>query len=588
MENTAFVSGIFTVLEHIPLGVCDVGEWQLHYANAAMQHLLKIDANMPSQELNVWLSQGSLVSCSDMAINERQEHVLFRRKDEKLFIVSWWPITGEGGDGKRCISIMELPAGYSITQLSEQSWLELDNILEYIHDGIWIIDGNGITRRVNKALERIAGIRADEVVGLPVTVPMKKGRFKTCVSLQALKTRQTVTLFDDYANGKRCLNTSTPIFDAAGNILSVIAVIRDMTELEELQRRLSRLEVEAMAYKLRARGLDKDTEGGLMGQSLLLEKARQDIVRAANADTVTLILGETGTGKSMAAKLIHEMSSRAEKPFIALNCGAISPSLMEAEIFGYESGAFTGASRGGKPGMLELANGGTLLLDEIGELSLPMQVKLLHVLDEQPFYRVGGTHPIKLNARLIAATNRPLEKMVARGEFREDLFYRLRVLNVIMPSLRERREDILLLAWHFLHEASEISGRELVLDPRTEKFFLSYRWPGNVRELKSVIQSLATLNHTGIILPTDLPAYMHNEVDKVPSLPSLSSGQSMPEAMSALEKKLLSEALAETGSTYKAARRLGISQSSVVRKARKYGICTAMLLGLAGPTKAEG
>ncbi len=282
---------------------------------------------------------------------------------------------------------------------------------------------------------------------------------------------------------------------------------------------------------------------------------------------MTLILGETGTGKSMAAKIIHDMSARAEKPFVVVNCGAMPPALMESELFGYEGGAFTGAARGGKPGMLELASGGTLLLDEIGELSLAMQVKLLHVLDGQSFYRVGGTRPITVDTRVVAATNKDLAAMVEKGSF-----YRLRVLHVSMPPLRERKNDILLLAWHFLRKLSEESGAEKHLDPRTEQLFLAYGWPGNVRELQSVIQSLVTLTEADNITPDDLPSYMREATDG-PRAPR--PEQSLTQAVEALEKSMLETALAEAGSTYKAARRLGISQSSVVRKAKKYGIPAA-------------
>lgn len=315
-----------------------------------------------------------------------------------------------------------------------------------------------------------------------------------------------MTLFDDYANGKRCLNTSTPVFDENGKVWRVIAVIRDITELENLQKKLSNLEVEAMAYKLRAQGLESEANSGLMGQSLLLHRVRQDIVKAAHSDAVTLILGETGTGKSLAAKIIHDMSHRAEKPFVVVNCGAMPAALMESELFGYEGGAFTGASKGGKPGMLELASGGTLLLDEIGELSLPMQAKLLHVLDGQPFY--GWRHP---RHRRGHQGDRGHQQAFGQNggrpaSSREDLFYRLRVLNVDMPPLRERKDDILMLAWHFLRKISEGTGTDKRLDPRTEQLFLAYNWPGNVRELQSVIQSLVTLAETEIIAPpTCLP-----------------------------------------------------------------------------------
>ncbi len=547
------------------------------HANDSLRDILEIrrDARLPSAALSRWLGQGVVEGFHEAGdvtgAPGAQGRMIFRHPRGASYLLYWWGEVSREHGPVRCFTVYEIPLD-ELDQTARLSWRELDSVLEFIHDGIWVIDAEGVTRRVNRAMERIAGIRAEEVVGRHVTEPLREGRFKTCVTLRALKSRHTVTLFDDYSNGKRCLNTSTPVFDENGKVWRVIAAIRDVTELETLQKRLSNLEVEAMAYKLRAQGLESEANSGLVGQSLLLHRVRQDLVKAAHSDAVTLILGETGTGKSMAAKIIHDMSARAEKPFVVVNCGAMPPALMESELFGYEGGAFTGAARGGKPGMLELASGGTLLLDEIGELSLAMQVKLLHVLDGQSFYRVGGTRPITVDTRVVAATNKPLEKMVARGQFREDLFYRLRVLHVSMPPLRERKNDILLLAWHFLRKLSEESGAEKHLDPRTEQLFLAYGWPGNVRELQSVIQSLVTLTEADNITPDDLPSYMREATDG-PRAPR--PEQSLTQAVEALEKSMLETALAEAGSTYKAARRLGISQSSVVRKAKKYGIPAA-------------
>lgn len=587
--NAALEARLHAVLTRLPGGVGTTDDWRLLHANAGLRALLGIaetDAEPPGAAMRDWLAQGALEGLgaqgADGEIPGQRGRLLFRHGAGTTYLIHWWdapadhaedaaPASGDAAVGARlrCFTVQELPPG-GLERAARHSLRELDNVLEFIHDGIWVIDGQGVTRRINRAMERIAGIRACEVVGRHVSEPLREGRFKTCVTLRALETRHTVTLFDDYSNGKRCLNTSTPIFDKDGRVWRVIAAIRDITELENLQTKLSNLEVEALAYRLRAQGLEGESKSGLLGQSLLVQRVRQDIAKAAQAEAMTLILGETGTGKSMAAKLIHDMSARADKPFVAVNCGAIPPALMESELFGYEGGAFTGAARGGKRGMLELAQGGTLLLDEVGELSLPMQAKLLHVLDGQPIYRVGGTQPIVVDTRLIAATNQPLDKMVADGRFREDLFYRLRVLCVEMPPLRERRDDILLLAWYFLRKIGQETGTTKRLDPRTEQIFLAYAWPGNVRELQSVIQSLLTLCERQNILPGDLPSYMREAAEEPPD--PAAPRESLTSAVERLERDMLSVALAETGSTYKAARRLGISQSSVVRKAKKYGL----------------
>lgn len=606
--NAALEARLHDVLAQLPGGVCAADDWRLLYANAGLRALLgSADAEPPATGMGRWLAQGALEGFgahgADGEVPGQRGRLLFRHGGGATYLIHWWdapaddapPARAEAGnnaaasgDGERlrCFTVQELPPG-GLERAARHSLRELDSVLEFIHDGIWVIDGQGVTRRINRAMERIAGIRACEVVGRHVSEPLREGRFKTCVTLRALETRHTVTLFDDYSNGKRCLNTSTPVFDEDGRVWRVIAAIRDITELENLQTKLSNLEVEALAYRLRAQGLEGESKSGLLGQSLLVQRVRQDIAKAAQAEAVTLILGETGTGKSMAAKLIHDMSARADRPFVAVNCGAIPPALMESELFGYEGGAFTGAARGGKRGMLELAQGGTLLLDEVGELSLPMQAKLLHVLDGQPIYRVGGTQPIVVDTRLIAATNQPLDKMVADGRFREDLFYRLRVLCVEMPPLRERRDDILLLAWYFLRKIGQETGTTKRLDPRTEQIFLAYAWPGNVRELQSVVQSLLTLCERQNILPGDLPSYMREAAEEPPE--PAAPRESLTSAVERLERDMLSAALAETGSTYKAARRLGISQSSVVRKAKKYGLQAAAAPGWTGrvPPKTD-
>lgn len=547
----------------LPCSVCNLADWTLHSINQGFAQLLEISQQgFQPDAFAKWLEKGILEATPQPKNQHKCSRLVFRQTGGRAFLIQWWPV--ETDESLRCVIIHELPAGY-LDRTAYRSLRELDSILEFIHDGIWVIDSKGITRRINRAMERIAGIKASEVVGRHVSEPLSEGRFKTCVTLKALEERQTVTLFDDYSNGRRCLNTSTPVLDDQGNVWRVIAAIRDMTELDALKERLSGLEVEALAHRIRAQGLENEAQSGLLGQSPAIRRVLQDIAKAAQSDAVTLISGETGTGKTLAAKIIHEMSGRSQKPFVAINCGAIPPSLMESELFGYEKGAFTGAAKNGKPGMLELASGGTLLLDEIGELSLPMQARLLHILDGQPIYRVGSTRPVHMNARILAATNRPLAKMVAEGSFRQDLFYRLAVLQMEMPPLRLRQDDILQLAWHFLLR----QGKGKRLSPRVERLFLSYDWPGNVRELQSVVQSLATLCEGNVIMPEDLPSTIRPRAAQEQQDCPVAT---LPEAIANLEKSMLANAMRSCGSTYKAARMLGVSQSQVVRKVKKYGL----------------
>ncbi len=452
----------------------------------------------------------------------------------------------------------------AITSLHER---EQAVLLDSIHDGIWVIDAQGITLRINHAMERIAGITSEDVVGKHVSDAMKDLKFTACVTLRALEEKRTVTMFDDYANGRRCLNTSTPIFDEQGHVWRVIASIRDITELESMQSRLSDLERSNKNYKEKLDSLDNY---GIVGISDATATLRQNMLKAAQNDAICLVLGETGTGKSLLAKRIHEMSARRVGPFVALNCGGIPAQLVESELFGYERGAFTGASRDGKKGVFEMAAEGTLFLDEVGELPLSMQATLLHVLDDNTFRRVGGTKSIQSNVRIIAATNKDLSEMVEQGSFRQDLFYRLRVLPIKISSLRERPEDIPELLYHFLQH---MEGKEFKRSfaPSVLSLLTTYSWPGNIRELRALVQYIHSMSEGNIIRKEDLPSYFLAELS-VNELPTYTQGVSLKEAVEHLEKNLIGAALRELGSTYKAAKRLKVSQSTVVRKAQRYRI----------------
>ncbi|MEZ6852385.1 sigma-54 interaction domain-containing protein [Halodesulfovibrio aestuarii] len=449
---------------------------------------------------------------------------------------------------------------------------ELDVLFESMHDGIWVIDGNGITQRVNKAMERIAGIKAEEVIGKHVSEAVEMGYTTTCVTLRALEAGHSVTMFDDYSNGVRCLNTSTPIFDANGEAWRAIACIRDISELKTLQTKLSKYELEAQVYRDKLKTLEKGQAEGILGNSPVMLQLSQDIQRAAHVDAPVLLLGETGTGKTLTAGTIHKQSGRGEGPFISINCGAIPSELLEAELFGYEAGAFSGASEKGKAGMFELADGGTLFLDEIAELPLLMQVKLLHVLDGDGYRKVGGTTQLKPNVRIIAATNKSFDKLLASGTFREDLYYRLRVLIVSIPPLRERAEDIPLLVQHFLTSANLKYNLRKALSPDLLSTLSQNSWPGNVRELRAAVDYLVAMCDQDLITPDYLPPHFLSANENcgatIPSVTHIN----MKDEVENLERKLIKQALTEGRSTYKAAKLLGTSQSTIVRKAQRYKI----------------
>jgi len=293
--------------------------------------------------------------------------------------------------------------------------------------------------------------------------------------------------------------------------------------------------------------------------------------RVARVDSTVLITGESGVGKEIIAKLIHRASKRSSGPLIRINCGAIPENLLESELFGYESGAFTGARKDGKPGMFELAEGGTLFLDEIGEMPFSLQVKLLRVLQEREIVRVGGTKPTKVDVRIVTATNSNLEEMVANGTFREDLYYRLNVVNIAIPPLRERVDDIPHLALHFIKKFNTKYNMNKKMTLEAIDRLCQYSWPGNVRELENLIERLVVMVREEEIGVQHLPDSLQGrtEVDKG-NVVSISEIVPLKKALEEVEKQLLSKALHKYGSTRKVAKVLGINQSTVVRKANRY------------------
>ena len=297
----------------------------------------------------------------------------------------------------------------------------------------------------------------------------------------------------------------------------------------------------------------------------------QNINKIASVDTTVLITGETGTGKSIAAKQIHELSVRRDKPFVELNCASLPESLLESALFGYEKGSFTGASSGGKDGLIKAAESGTLFLDEVGEIPLHLQSKLLHILQNKQYLPIGGREYKSANVRIIVATNRELEKMVEEGTFRSDLFYRMNILTVKMPELRKSEEEITQFALSFLDMFNAKYNVNKVFSNRVIQMFQSYSWPGNLRELENLIERLVILSDD-IITEKDLPQKMNPS--QILSITHVDDklNKSMPEVIDGIEKKMIIEALNKTNSTRRAADFLGVSQSLIMRRMKKYKI----------------
>jgi two-component system response regulator AtoC len=340
--------------------------------------------------------------------------------------------------------------------------------------------------------------------------------------------------------------------------------------MDDLVIRVSRI-LEIQTIKARCSSLEencREFHSDLIGESKAMEQIHVLIKQVAPSDSTVLILGESGTGKELVANSIHLLSKRSDKPFVRINCAAIPDGLMESELFGHEKGAFTGA-HARKLGKFEMADGGTLLLDEIGELPLPLQAKLLRVLQESTYERVGGTGTISIDVRILCATAKNLEKAVGNGNFRQDLFYRLNVIPITLPPLRDRKEDIPLLTNHFLHEFSIKRGMAMDISPQAMQFLIDYNYPGNIRELKNIIERASVLAPEHIIKPMDLPA----DLLKSNGLDEKTDSFSLSDAVAKTEKHLVLKALTQTqGKRSEAAELLGISRKNLWEKMKQYDI----------------
>lgn len=443
---------------------------------------------------------------------------------------------------------------------------EMTAIFNSSDDSIWVTDGQGKVLNVNQALERLTGYKASDFVGKTMQELIDSGLFDHSAALQVIKKRERVTINQTVKGKVKYLSTGSPIFDEEGNLFRVVVNVRSVDKLVELQDNLLKERERSLKFQnelahLRAMHI-ADSE--LVFRSASMRQIVEMTSRIASVDSTVLITGESGTGKDVVAKLIHRQDKGDQNPFITINCAAIPEQLLESELFGYEGGAFTGARKQGKAGMFELAHSGTLFLDEVGELPLSLQVKLLRSIQDRKIFRVGGTKPISINVRIITATNKDLLAMIKDKAFREDLYYRLMVIPIHIPPLRERKEDIPLLVFHFIDEFNHHFGFKKAILPQAMDCLLDYSWPGNVRELRNVIERIVVISPGSEITLNDLPDIIRSKK----FLPE--TGTRLKEAMMETEKYLLSEAYKKHGSWQKVAEILGVNLSTLYRKASRY------------------
>lgn len=456
---------------------------------------------------------------------------------------------------------------------------ELDAVMEISNDVVYITDQYGMTLKVNSAIGRFSGHSKQCYINHNVKDLVQRGLIKTSITLKVLEQKKPINYIysSSFLTDKKVFATGMPIFNEEGEIEKVITYIHDLTELNHFYKELEnalklndqyRKELE----KLKAKSMWTDSEVIVVSPNMvdIYDMAE----RIADVDATVLILGETGVGKDVLARHIYRASYRSEKgEFIKINCGAIPQDLLESELFGYEAGAFTGASRTGKPGLFELAHNGVLFLDEVGELPPALQVKLLRVLQEKQIQRIGATKLKDADFRLIAATNRDLKLMVKQGSFREDLYYRLNVIPITIPPLRERKEEILPLVHSVLQRLTKKYNIYKEFDHNVDSFFYQYGWPGNVRELTNLIERLILTVSSNVIAKADLPLeYQDQEEQSTVLTGSHAKVMNLKEAAEIAEREILAIAIQKYSSTYKIAEELGTSQATIVRKLKKYNL----------------
>ncbi|WP_095129298.1 sigma-54-dependent Fis family transcriptional regulator [Pseudomonas sp. Irchel s3h14] len=445
-----------------------------------------------------------------------------------------------------------------------------EELLDALHDGVYITDGDGNTLKVNKAYERLTGLNSAELVGRSMQVLVNEGTISQSATLRVLREGLPVSVMQSVSHGKKLLVSATPIFDSAKRIRYVVSTVRDMTELLRMKHERDELhqlkQLRNSTAQLHAGQRDELLNSLPVADQKVSGRVFALARQVASSSVKVLLLGETGVGKTLVAQYIHNAGPRAKEPFLALNCGALPENLIEAELFGYAPGAFTGAGPKGKRGLLELAHHGTLFLDEIGDLPLAVQVKLLKVIEENRFIPVGGLELKEVDVRIISATHHDLKQRVAQGLFRADLYYRLNVVPIHIPALRERSEEIPALLHFYLETYNSRYARQVQWSLEALDLLCEYAWPGNIRELINVVERLVVTTLGDTIEALDLPEEILNLSPQDTDQGRLPLRKIVENA----ERTAIRAALRLHKTTRLAAKALGVSQATVVQKMKRW------------------
>lgn len=566
------------IITNSPNGILVVDQEQnIRFMNKSVEHLLNLD---PSSAIGRPLYE-AIPEIKNMEKMDGQiDRVEFK---EKSYYTIPFQMEGEEGGENTVYFILDLYENQLLrSELSYQKEMtkELEEILEGSFDGILVTDAEGKVLYVNSSYERVTEIRKKDLEGKYMKDLMNPVWMPNSVAYVVAEQKQPVSKRQIVKSGRHIIVTGRPVFNKKGDIKKIVINARDITEIYELTEELQQSKEMGKQYLESFSDYTASDEKDGKNTILAVSKEMQDVLilaeKVANFHATVLILGESGVGKEEMAKFIHGNSLRSDDPFITLNCGAIPANLLESELFGYEKGAFTGAMQSGKEGLLEAADGGTVFLDEIGETPLDFQVKLLRFLENKEVRRVGSLETRHVDVRIIAATNRDLAAMVEEGTFREDLYYRLNVVQIEVPALRKRIDDIIPLASLFLHKYNEMYNQQKLLTYEVMEELKKYPWVGNVRQLKNVIENMVIVSNNDYLQTEDLPwvtQKMKNPMQTmINTVMENSSEMSLNEATEALEKLIFQEAKESCSTTRAIADKLKVNQSTAVRKLQKYGL----------------
>ncbi|WP_170085620.1 sigma 54-interacting transcriptional regulator [Kyrpidia spormannii] len=565
------VDWIRLLLHSIPMGliVCDRSRRVVNYNAKALRMLKKSEAD----SLNMASIFGEQVLSQ---VVDRGEFVFNQVYMREGLLADFAPLQDHDGSISGLVVVLQ-----DLPHIEEMA-MELDKVknlnrdlhavLASLCDELFVIDPDGVVIRASQSKIITANHAAgSDPVGRNFFSDEAFSDLPTDVVRLVIGQKRRISMEWESGHGVHILFEANPVLDESGRLVRVVVTLRDITETSKLKKELKEVQSQSVRYKRELEALRSrlaPERDPLVWASTAMDQVMRQVERVSQYPSTILLLGESGVGKEVIARAIHERSPRRERPFVKINCAAIPESLLESELFGYTRGAFTGANAQGKMGLFEQGDGGIVFLDEISEIPLSLQAKLLRVIQEKEVYPVGGVHPRQLDVQIIAATNRNLREMVESGQFREDLYYRLNVIPIEIPPLRHRPEDISLLALHFLQELTRKYERELRWGKGALESLRRYNWPGNVRELRNVVERLVVTCDSDVIEAVHVESMLPARRGPV-KVSAIDDIMPLREATEMVEDQLILLAMRRYHSTTKAARVLGVSQSTVSRKFQK-------------------